>query len=74
MRIRMQHAETLTSSQISEFLKASQSIEFAGQSRAETYGWVQQVLVAQEYARQGKRGRGAIREYLSKATGLSCPR
>jgi hypothetical protein len=73
MQISMQHAETLTTSQISEFLKASQSIEFAGQSRTETYGWVQQVLVAHEYAGQDKKERGAIRGYLSKVTGLSLP-
>jgi hypothetical protein len=73
MQIRMRNAETLTHSQITEFLKASETIEFAGQSRAEVYGWVQKTLVAQEYARHGKKGRGAIRAYLSKVTGLSLP-
>jgi transposase InsO family protein len=34
---------------------------------------VQGVLVAQEYAVQGKKQRGAIRAYLSKVTGLSLP-
>jgi transposase InsO family protein len=73
MQIRMRNAESLTHSQIAEFLKASETIEFAGQSRAEVYGWVQRTLVAQEYARHGKKGRGAIRAYLSKVTGLSLP-
>lgn len=67
----MRNAENLTHSQISEFLKASETIEFAGQGRAEVYDWVQKTLVAQEYARHGKKGRGAIRAYLSKVTGLS---
>ena len=66
----MQTAETLNPDQISQFLKLGDTIEFAGQSRAERYAFAQQLLVAQEYARQGKKQRGAIRAYLSKMTGL----
>ena len=69
----MQNAEVLTQEQIREFLKGSQSIEFSGQNRAELYQFVQRVLVAQQYAVQGKRQRGAVRAYLSKVTGLSLP-
>jgi len=67
----MRNAESLTASQITDFLKGSEGIEFAGQSRAEVYGWVERTLVNQEYCRQGKKARGAIRAYLSKVTGLS---
>jgi transposase InsO family protein len=67
----MRNAESLTHSQIGEFLKASEGIEFAGQGRAEVYGWVDRMLVNQEYSRQGRKQRGAIRAYLSKVTGLS---
>jgi transposase InsO family protein len=73
MQIHMQNAEMLTQEQIQEFLKGSQSIEFSGQNRAELYHFVQRALVGQEYARQGKKGRGTIRAYLSKVTGLSLP-
>ena len=73
MQIRMQNADVLTQEQIQEFLKGSRSIEFTGQSRRERYGFVEQELVAQEYAAQGKKQRGAIRAYLSKVTGLSLP-
>jgi transposase InsO family protein len=69
----MQNAETLTEAQIQEFLKGSQGISFEGQSRAERYRWVQGVLVAQEYAVQGKKRRGAVRRFVSKVTGLSLP-
>ena len=69
----MQNAETLTLERISEFLKTSRGIEFTGQSRAEVYNWVERVLVAQEYAHQGKRQRGAIRAYIGKVTGVSLP-
>ena len=67
----MRHAESLTNSQINEFLKASAGIEFSGQSRAEVYIWVEKMLVDQEYQQQRKKQRGAIRAYLSKVAGLS---
>src|ERR1700716_1684814 len=73
MQIRMRNAESLTHSQINEFLKGSAGIEFSGQSRVEVYGWVEKMLVSQEYQRQEKKQRGAIRAYLSKVTGLSMP-
>lgn len=69
----MQNAERLTPEQIREFLHSSQGIEFVGQNRAERYEFVQRVLVAQEYAVQGKKQRGTIRGFLSKVTGLSLP-
>jgi len=53
----MQNADVLTQEQIQEFLKGSRSIEFTVQNRSELYGFVQGVLVAQEYARQGKKER-----------------
>jgi len=67
----MQNAEVLTQGQIQEFLKGSRPIEFIADNRTDLYGFVQRVLVAQEYAVQGKKQRGAIRGYLSKVTGLS---
>src|SRR5216684_1273792 len=73
MQVHMQNAESLTAEQISEFLKASGGIEFAGQSRAEVYDWTERMLVQQEYSRQGRKQRGAIRAYLSKVTGRSLP-
>jgi len=69
----MQNAAMLTQEQIQAFLKGSRTIEFEGQNRAELYNFVQRTLVGQEYARQGKKQRGAIRAYLSKVTGLSLP-
>ena len=69
----MQDSEKLTGQQISEFLKGSEEINFSGQSRAEVYGWVQRVLVAQEFGSQNKKRRGAIRAYIEKVTGRSRP-
>jgi len=67
----MQNAEAVRLEQIREFLRGSEAIEFAGQSRAEVHGWVNETLIRQEYLRQGKKARGLIRSYLSKVTGRS---
>ena len=69
----MENAEALTREQIQEFLRGSEGIEFKSQNRAERYGWVERVLVAQEYAAQGKKERGGVRAYIVKMTGMSLP-
>jgi len=67
----MQNVEALPPEQLREFLRGSQAIEFAGQDRAEIYAWISATLTQQEYLRQGKKGRGLIRQYLMKVTGRS---
>ena len=71
MQVRMQNVEPLTKRQIGEFLRGSEVIEFAGQSRAEVYVMVQECLIRRKYFRQGTKQRGAIPAYLSKLTGRS---
>lgn len=68
----MRNGEGLTEEQIKDFLKGSEGVSFAGQNKKEVYGWVQGLLVAQEFAQQDKKRRGAIRAYVEKVTGLSC--
>jgi hypothetical protein len=70
MQIRRQHGEGLTVGQIKEFLKGSEGVDFAGESKREVYAWIKGVLVAQEFAQQDKKQRGAIRAYVEKVTGL----
>ena len=67
----MQASEQLSLDQIQAFLQGSTGIEFQGTSRAEKYGWVEQILVQQQYLQQDRRGRGLIRQYMAKMTGLS---
>ena len=64
-------AEKLSVVEIEAFLRASESMRFAGQGRAEVYGWVQRLLVQQEYGGQGRRAKGLLRAYGAKMTGLS---
>jgi len=67
----MRNAESLSRKQIRAFLESSEAIEFAGCSRGEKYGWVEQVLAGQNYADLGKAERGVVRAYLEKVTGMS---
>jgi len=61
----------LSLEEIRAFLRGSGELSFQGQSRQEIYGWVDQTLRQQHYERLGRAGRGVIRQYVGKMTGLS---
>jgi transposase InsO family protein len=63
--------QRLSLEEIRAFLKASDEIHFAGRKREEIYAWVNQTLREQNYGEAGRTGRGLVRLYLSKMTGLS---
>jgi len=71
VNISVRQAEKLSLEEVGRFVAASAGIRFEGQDRGQVYGWVEQVLVGQEYARQGKAARGLLRRYIEKMTGLS---
>lgn len=67
----MHEAEKLSLGQIQAFLNASETIRFQGETQAQIYHWIEQVLGRQEYHRQSRSGRGLLRNYVAKMTGLS---
>jgi transposase len=69
----MENAEDLSLPQMAALLGTSQEVQFAAKGRREVYEWVEQVLVRQEYALQGKKTKGVVRAYLAKMTGKSLP-
>jgi transposase InsO family protein len=71
LTISVHEAETLSLDQIQAFLSASEGIRFAGEQRAQVYGWTERVLCQQQYSQQGRAVRGLLRRYLEKMTGLS---
>jgi transposase InsO family protein len=71
LNIRVYQAEKLSMEEIRRFVAASEGLQFQGRHRAEVYGWMEQVLVGQQYATQGKAARGLLRRYMEKMTGLS---
>ena len=46
----MDDSEAVSLGQIRAFLAGSEEVRFAGQGRAEVYGWVERTLVRHEYA------------------------
>ena len=70
VNIRMVTVEELNLESIGRFVAGSEEIHFECQDRAQVYGWVEQVLVGQEYAQLGKASRGLVRRCIEKMTGL----
>jgi hypothetical protein len=56
--LNMHQAEKLSLAGIRGFVAASDEPLFEGNEREQVYGWVERVLCQQEYAQQGKPGRG----------------
>jgi hypothetical protein len=67
----MEQERPMTLEQIGAFMAASEEIRFAGRNRKEIYNWVRQTAIEQQYHLQGKSGKGLLREYIGKTTGLS---
>jgi transposase InsO family protein len=67
----MEQEGPMSLDQIRAFMAASQEIRFGGSNRKEIYNWVRQTLTEQQYHVQGKVGKGLLRGYLEKMTGLS---
>jgi transposase InsO family protein len=67
----MDDTEALGLEQIRAFLAGSAEVRFAGQRREEVYRWIETTLVRLQYASLHKPGKGLVRRYLSRMTGLS---
>src|SRR5204863_8029937 len=69
--INVQAGERLSLEQIRAFLDASDEVGFKGRDRQEVYGFVNQTLRQQRYEELKRSGRGLVRRYVAKMTGLS---
>src|SRR5882757_7230436 len=67
----MDDSEAGSLEQIRVFLAGSGEVRFAGQRRDEVYGWVEQTLVRHQYAGLDRSGKGVVRTYIARMTGLS---
>jgi len=67
----VQASEKLSLGQIQALLEGTDEVRFEGRNREEVYGWVNQTLRQQRYEELKRRGRGLVRRYLAKMTGLS---
>jgi transposase InsO family protein len=71
LNISVRNGERLSLEQIRAFLEASEDVEFEAANRAEIYVWVSRTICEQEYWKQSKQGKGLVRRYVQKMTGLS---
>ena len=67
----MNDGEPLSLEQIRAFLEATTEVSFEANDRKELYGWIGQTLRAQKYGELKREGKGLVRRYLSKRTGMS---
>jgi transposase InsO family protein len=69
--ISMKDGGTLSLEQIQAFLEGSGELCFQAEDRQELYRWVNQSLREQDYGRLKRSGKGVVRRYLAKMTGMS---
>src|SRR6266699_1429343 len=67
----MQAGERMSLEQIQAFLEASNEVVFKARNKDEVYAWVNQTLRQLRYQELKRRGRGLVRRYVAKMTGLS---
>jgi transposase len=67
----MQDGEKLSLEQIRAFLEASDAVQFEAAQRSQLYAWVNGTLRQQGYERLARAGKGLVRKYVAKMTGLS---
>ena len=67
----MKNAEHLSLEQIEAFLEGNEEVEFQAPNRKEVYEWTQATLCAQSYVSLDRGGKGLVKQYISKVTGLS---
>jgi transposase InsO family protein len=67
----MEDGGGLSLEEIRAFLESSGEVNFEAQDRTELYAWVDRHLRQQDYGRLKRAGKGVIRRYVAKMTGLS---
>jgi hypothetical protein len=69
--ISMDDTEATSLEQIRAFLAGSENVRFSGRDRGEVYRWTERTLVRLEYATLKRDGKGLVRRYIARMTGLS---
>jgi transposase InsO family protein len=71
MTIRMQELERMTLEEMREFVQSNRKLRFEAEDREALYGLVERVLKNQRYSKLNKSGRGIVRRFLVRVSGLS---
>ena len=67
----MENGEHLSLEQVQAFLTGNDEVVFKAPHRKELYEWTQRTLCAQSYASLHRSGKGLMKRYIGKVTGLS---
>ena len=67
----MNDEEPKSLEQMRAFLEGTIEMSFEVRDRCELYRWVDQTLRRQKYGELKRQGRGLVRRYMAKVTGLS---
>jgi transposase InsO family protein len=67
----MDDSDARSLEQVRAFLAASGAVRFAGQRREEVYGWIELTLLQHQYSSLDRAGKGLVRRYIARMTGLS---
>jgi len=67
----MDDTEVTSLEQVRAWLAGGGEVRFAGLRRVEVYAWVERTLVRHEYGQLARPGKGLVRQYVGRMTGLS---
>ena len=67
----MDISERLSLEQIRAFLKGNEEVGFKASNGKQAYEWTQRMLCDQEYTSLQRSGKGLVKQYIAKVTGLS---
>jgi hypothetical protein len=71
LTVSVQTKQKVSLEQIRGFLESSQAVEFQARNRSERYAWVEETLRQQNWKKLNRAGKGLVRRYIAKMTGLS---
>ncbi len=71
MTITMRNSTVLSLTEIKDFLKSSEPINFQCKSQADRNSWIQSVIMRHKYLKLSKKYKIILRRYMMKMTGLS---
>jgi hypothetical protein len=71
MNLIMNDSRSMNLEELKAFVRSSASLEFKGQSREQSYAWIEERLRHYRYLHQDRSHKGVIRQYLQKMTGYS---
>jgi len=71
MNLIMNDSRWMSLEELKAFVRSSSGVEFKGQSREQSYAWIERTLRHYDYPKRSRADKGWLRRYLQKMTGYS---